>query len=321
MFKLSRREAVFSAAAAGVALGASGRVTFLPSAIAREATDKGFHTFKVGDIDVTTVFDGVWEKAHDPGFIKNATVEETKAALKAAGEDDSKIVIPFTVTFVKMPGGKTVMFDSGTGGQMSPLAGKLNANMAAAGIDPKSVSTILVTHFHPDHIFGLMEKDTNAQVYPNADIVVPAAEMKFWNDPGVFAKLPEGFHGLAKRIQATLPTWKNVRQIDGEAEAIPGIRAVPAFGHTPGHTVYTLGSGKDQLMVLADLTNVPALFARHPNWHLSFDADADAAEASRRKFFDRVVAEKAIMTGYHYGVPGAGTMQKDGDGYAFVPVA
>ena len=320
MVDFSRREMTFSVAAAGLALGAAGRVTFFPSAIAKEAAEKGFHAFKVGDLEVTTVFDGVWEKAHDPAFISNATVDETKAALKAAGQDDSKVVIPFTVTFVKM-GGKTIMFDAGTGAQVSPMAGKLAGNMAAAGIDPKTISTVLVTHFHPDHIFGLMEKDTNAQMYPNAEIVVPAAEMKFWNDPGVFAKLNEGFHGLAKRIQATLPTWKNVRQIEGEVEAIPGIKSYPAFGHTPGHTVYTLGSGKDQLMVLADLTNVPALFARHPNWHVMFDADAGLAEANRRKFFDRVVAEKAIMTGYHYGVAGAGTMQKDGDGYAFVPVA
>ena len=317
---LTRRDVVISALTAGAVLGAPGRVAFLPPAIAREAAEKGFHTFKVGDIEVTTLFDGVWEKPHDPGFITNATVEETKAALKAAGQDDSKVVIPFTITVVKT-GGKTTMFDAGTGGQLSPLAGKLGANMQAAGIDPKSITTILVTHFHPDHIFGLMEKDTNAQVYPNADIVVPAAEMKFWNDPGVFAKLPEAFHGLAKRIQATLPTWKNVRQIDGESDVVPGIRAVPAYGHTPGHTVYMLGSGKDQLMVLADLTNIPALFAKHPGWHASFDSDAVAAEANRRQFFDRVVAEKAIMTGYHYGVPGAGTMQKDGDGYAFVPVA
>jgi glyoxylase-like metal-dependent hydrolase (beta-lactamase superfamily II) len=301
-------------------LGAPGRVAFLPPANAEEAMDKGFHSFNVGDIKVTTIFDGIWEKPHDPGFIKNASVDDTKAALKAAGLDDSKIVIPFTITVVTL-GGKTIMFDSGTGGQLSPLAGKLATNMRAAGIDPKSISTVIITHFHPDHIFGLMQKDTNAQIYPEAEIVVPAAEMKFWNDPGVFSKLPEQSHGLAKRIQATLPTWKNVRQIESDAEAVPGIRSVSAFGHTPGHTVYVIGSGKEQLMVLADLTNIPALFAKHPGWHASFDADPNAAEASRRKFFDRVVAEKAIMTGYHYGVPGAGTMNKDGDGYSFVPVS
>ncbi len=320
MIDVSRRQALTIAAGAAAALGTSRAVTFFPSAAAEDAAAKGFHSFKVGDITVTTVFDGIWEKPHDPGFIKNASVEETKAALRAVGLADDKVTIPFTVTFVSI-GGKTIMFDAGTGGQLSPLAGKLASNMAAAGIDRSAISTIIVTHFHPDHIFGLMEKETNAQVYPNAEIVVPAAEMKFWNDAGVFAKLPEAFHGLAKRIQATLPAWKNVRQIDGEADVVSGIRAIPAYGHTAGHTVYAIGSGAEQLMLLADTTNIPALFARHPGWHAVFDADAASAEANRRKLFDRVVADRAIMTGYHYGLPGAGRMEKDGDGYAFVPVS
>lgn len=320
MYKLSRREVVVSAAAASAALGAVGNFAIIPSAVAEVAATKGFHTFKVGDIEVTTVFDGFWEKPHDPGFIKNASVEDAKSALKAAGLPEDKLTIPFTVTFAKIQG-KIVMFDAGTGGQLSPNAGKLATNMQAAGIDPKTISTIIVTHFHPDHIFGLMEKDTNAQVYPNAEIVLPAAEYKFWTDESVFTKLPEANHGLAKRIQATFPTWKNVRQVEAGFEALPGIRAHAAHGHTPGHTVYQLGSGADQLFVLADITNIPALFARNPHWHVAFDSDAKAAEANRRKFFDLMIAEKAIMTGYHYGVPGAGTIQKDGDGYAFVPVA
>jgi glyoxylase-like metal-dependent hydrolase (beta-lactamase superfamily II) len=320
MIDVSRRQAMTMVAGAAAALGASRAITVFPSAIAEEAAAKGFHSFKVGDVTVTTVFDGIWEKPHDPGFIKNATIEETKAALRAAGLADDKVTIPFTVTFVSFAG-KTVMFDSGTGGQLSPLAGKLASNMVAAGIDKSAISTIIITHFHPDHIFGLMEKETNAQVYPNAEIIVPAAELKFWTDAGVFAKLPEALHGLAKRVQATLPIWKNVRQIEGEGEVVAGIRSIPAHGHTPGHTVFAVSAGNEQLMVLADTTNIPALFARHPGWHAIFDADAKAAEANRRKLFDRVVADRAIMTGYHYGVPGAGRMEKDGDGYAFVPVA
>ncbi len=316
----SRRELVISAAAAGVALAAPGNVVFAPSAAAVEAASKGFHKFKVGDLEVTTIFDGINEKPHDPKFIRNATVDDTKAALRAAGQDDSRVTIPFTVTTVNLAG-RTIMFDAGTGGQLAPTAGKLAANMKAAGVDPKSISTIIITHFHPDHIFGLMEKGTDAQVYPDAEIVVPAAELKFWNDPGVFTKLPEANHGPAKRIQGTLGKWKNVRPVEGGTEAIPGITAMSAFGHTPGHTVYLVGSGSDQLMVLADLTNIPALFARHPDWHAAFDADPEMAEATRRKWFDRVVADKAIMTGYHYGIPGAGRIEKDGDGYAYLPVA
>ena len=193
--------------------------------------------------------------------------------------------------------------------------------MAAAGIDAAKIDTIIVTHFHPDHIFGLMAKETNAQVFPNAQIIVPAAEMAFWGDAGVLSKLSAGSQGLAKRIQATLPSWKNVTVAQPDTEVAPGIMAVSAYGHTPGHTTYLMGSGNDQLMVLADLTNIPALFAKNPGWHVQFDSDAALAEASRRRLFDRAIAEKAIMTGYHYGMPGAGRIAKDGDGYAYVPVA
>jgi glyoxylase-like metal-dependent hydrolase (beta-lactamase superfamily II) len=316
----TRRDVVVSAAAAAAVFGLDKPLTFIGSASAQESATKGFHSFKVGDIKVTTLYDGVNVKPHDAGFIKNASVDDTKAALKAAGLADDAVRIPFTITVVEM-GGKTIMFDSGTGAQLAPTAGLLAANMKAAGIDPAKIDTILITHFHPDHIFGLMAKETNAQTYPNAQIIIPAAEFAFWGDQGVFAKLPEGAHGLAKRIQATLPAWPNVTRFEGDKDVVAGIRSVAAYGHTPGHTVFMLGSGKDQLMVLADTANIPALFVKNPGWHIQFDGDPVKAEATRRKLFDQAVADGAIITGYHFGMPGAGRIMKDGNGYAFVPVA
>ncbi|MFZ4809207.1 MAG: MBL fold metallo-hydrolase [Hyphomicrobiaceae bacterium] len=285
--------------------------------------NKGFAKFKVGEITVTTVFDGVWEKAHDAGFIKNASLDDTKAALKAAGMGDELVPIPFTVTFVEM-GGKIIMFDSGTGGGQTggPKAGLLaKANLANAGIDAAKISTIVVTHFHGDHIFGMMAKDTNAQVYPNAEIVVPEAEYNYWTAADLIAKLPEARQGLAKRIQATLPTWKNIKPLAEGKDAVAGVRAINTNGHTPGHTSYLLGSGSSQLIISGDLTNIPALFVKNPGWHAAFDQDAALAEKNRRALFERAVQDKAIVTGYHWGMPGAGTLQKDGNGYALVPVS
>jgi glyoxylase-like metal-dependent hydrolase (beta-lactamase superfamily II) len=319
MITSTRRDVVLRGATALAVFGTTSPVTLIGSAHAQKAP-VGFAKFKVGSIEVTTIYDGIWEKAHDPAFIKNASVDETKAALKAAGATDAHVPIPFTVTLVKM-GGKTIMFDSGTGAQVSPLAGKFTENLKAAGIEPASISTILVTHFHPDHIFGLMAKETNAQVFPNAEIIVPSAEYAFWTDPATIGKLPEARQGLAKRIQATFPTWKNVKQAAAEAEVVPGIKAIAAHGHTPGHTAYVMGSGANILMVLSDTSNIPALFMKNPGWHAQFDADAAMAEASRKKMFDRAIADKAIVTGYHYGMPGAGTVAKDGNGYALVPVS
>lgn len=320
MISVSRRDFLISAAAAAAGFGLEGPLQFVPPATAQGSDDalkqKGFAKFKIGDIQVTQIYDGVWEKPHDPYLVKNATVEQTKDALKAAGQTSEFVPITFTVTVVEM-GGRTIMFDASTGGQTGgPKAGLfVKENMAKAGIDPAKISTILVTHFHGDHIFGLMAKDTNEPVYPNAEIIVPEAEYKFWTDTSN-DKLPP----YAKRIQSVFPTWKNLRQAAPGQEVVPGIRSVDTRGHTPGHSSYQMGSGAQQLIVLGDVTNLPALNLRNPGWHLAFDANAQLAEENRRKIFDRVVADKVTVTGYHFGMPGAGKIEKDGNGYAYVPV-
>jgi glyoxylase-like metal-dependent hydrolase (beta-lactamase superfamily II) len=188
--------------------------------------------------------------------------------------------------------------------------------MTAAGIDPAKIDTILVSHCHPDHIFGLMEKDTNKPVYPNAEIIISDAEYKFWTDPAVIDRLPEARKGLARRIQATFPTWKNMRQVAGEPEVAPGIRFVSSPGHTPGHRAFHLSSGSSELMISNDTAYVPALVVAHPEWRGAYDQDGALAEASRRKLLDRVIADKSMICGYHFPFPGAGTIQKDGAGYA-----
>jgi glyoxylase-like metal-dependent hydrolase (beta-lactamase superfamily II) len=112
-----------------------------------------------------------------------------------------------------------------------------------------------------------------------------------------------------------------VKQYDWDSDVIPGIRSIAAPGHTPGHTAFVVASGKEQLMVLSDTTNMPALFAEHPNWHSQLDADPVLAETTRRRLFDRAVSDKALVTGYHFPFPAVGTIMPDGTGYTFVPAA
>jgi len=314
MNSISRRGFVISAAAAGAAFGLDGPIEFVGKAFGQAASGPEVVRFKIGDLEVIQMYDGIWEKAHDEKFIRNATLDETKAALKAEGLTDAFVPIPFTVTAVRTPGG-LVLFDSGTGAQLAPTAGNITKNnlWKAAGLDPASVTNIVITHCHGAHISGLMAKDTNEPIFPNAQIHVPAAEYKFWTTPTVTA-------GAAKRIQAVFPGWKNIRQFDGEIEVLPGVRAISTPGHTPGHTSYHLGSGNQQLVVLGDLTNIRALNVTNPGWHLIFDADPNLAEAGRRKMFDRAIAEGITLTGYHWGMPGAGKLSKQGNGYAFEPV-
>jgi glyoxylase-like metal-dependent hydrolase (beta-lactamase superfamily II) len=324
MSATSRRTLILSAALAGAALGLDRSLAIAAPARHQQTPDptQGFFRYKVGDAECTAIYDGIWEKAHDPAFFSNATVAETKEALAAAGFTTAFVTIPITVFVIKL-NDKLIMCDAGGGDQVQAfnpesvfVSGKLMANMKAAGIDPKKIETILISHFHPDHIFGLLEKKTNAPVFPDAEIIVPAAEYKWWTDPSIITRLPKGRRPLARRIQAVIPKWKNVLPVEGEDEVVPGIRFVSAPGHTPGHTAFHISSGNEQLMISSDAAYVPALCAEHPGWHGVFDQNAELAETSRRKLLDRVIADKMIICGSHFPWPGLGEIARDGAGYA-----
>ncbi len=321
MLNMSRRSVLASAAVAA-AFGLSTRLELVSPAHAEAPLEptNGVYKYKVGDIEVTAVYDGIWRKPHDPTFIRNASVEETKEALGKAGLTTEFMPIPLTVIVLKI-GGKHIMVDAGSGvGQWQANATNLPANMKAAGIDRGQISTILVSHFHPDHVWGLMEKGTNAAVFPDAELIVNATEYNWWTDPGRVEKLAEGRKAAGKRIATVFPTWKNWKLVEDNAEVASGVRLLAANGHTPGHSAFLVTSGKDQLMVSNDTIYVPALLAPHPDWQGVYDQDGPMAVATRRKLIDRVIADKMMICGAHFPFPGAGAFVKDGDAYAFTPV-
>ena len=146
----------------------------------------------------------MWEKAHDPAFIANASLDDTKAAHAAAGLPTACAPIRFTPNPVKS-GGQLTLIDAGTGGQTGrPKAGMFIKHLAAAGVDPGAANHILVSHLHPDHIFGLMTKaPANKVVFPNAVLQLPATEYEDWMDPGNIDKTAEARRPLARRVEAT----------------------------------------------------------------------------------------------------------------------
>ncbi len=270
-----------------------------------------FYRYKIGSYELTAIHDGIWLRDIDDKFVKNAPWPAVEKAMSDAHMPAGKLAVPFTTLLVNT-GSKLVLIDTATGGQLATTAGSFGANLAAAGIEPKQIDTILISHFHPDHINGIRDKE-GALVFPNAEVKVPAAEWAYWMDDANMGKQPE----------AARPAWLNVRRIfrglEGKVtkyepnnELAPGITAIAAPGHTPGHTVFAIASGGQSMMVLSDTTNNPLLFVRNPDWHAAFDVDGAQAAETRKKLLDRASADRMLVQGYHFPFPASGYIIKTG---------
>lgn len=278
----------------------------------------GFYRFKVGSFTATTVWDGFAPRTNPgTGWITNADQAAVEGALRDAMLSTTRIDNPYIVTFLETSAGLT-MFDSGTGGQPA-TAGLLAANMAAARLDPARVTRIVISHFHGDHIGGLSDAQ-NQPVFANAQVFVPEVEWAFWTDTTNESRVPAAqrptFANVARRFGAYAG---KVDRFAAGAEILPGVHAVAAYGHTPGHTVFHVADGGDQLFVTADASSRPELFLRHPGWASIFDIDGPTATASRIALFGRIASERARMTAYHFPFPANGFVQRAGEGFRFIP--
>jgi glyoxylase-like metal-dependent hydrolase (beta-lactamase superfamily II) len=292
-----------------------------PAAAAPQPSGPGFHRFRVGGFTVTMVHDGHIRRTSltNPPLVRNATPEQIEAVLRESFLPTTHLDIPITVTFVETPRG-LVAFDAGYGAGVVPTAGAAaGANMRAAGIDPERVVLVAVSHFHADHISGLTTGE-GTLAFPNAEIAVPQAEWAYWMDEGEASRAPEARRpGFANSRRRLTPYLARLRRYEDGTELMPGIRARSAFGHTPGHSVFHVSDGAEQMMVLADLTNRPEINLRNSGWHFAGDQDPQPAEASRHRVLDRVAADRIRCTAYHWPFPANGYVAKEGEGYRFVP--
>lgn len=278
----------------------------------------GFYRYRVGEIEVTAVNDGLARRPLD-GFVRNAELDAVKAALHERFLPTDALPIPFT-TLVLNTGGKLVLIDTGNGDMGPPTTGSWMRNFRAAGFDPERVDAVVISHFHGDHINGLRLKDGTA-VFPRAEVRVPAAEWDFWMDEARMGQAPEAMRAGFQNVRRVFgPIARDVARFQPDQEVAPGVSAVAAHGHTPGHTAFFIGSGAARLLMLVDTANHPALFVRHPDWSAVFDQDADAARATRRRLLDMAAAERAQVAFYHAPFPATGFIARDGSGFDFVPV-
>jgi glyoxylase-like metal-dependent hydrolase (beta-lactamase superfamily II) len=282
------------------------------------------HRYKVGDIEVTVLSDGFRMVPVDGNYLSNATADDLQKALAAAGQPIDKMKNTYAPIVLKT-GGKTVLFDTGNGeAQMAQSKGErgtLNANLAAAGIDRSKIDIVGITHFHGDHVNGLLMPD-NSRAFPNAEIKVPEVEWKFWMDDGEMSRALKGrvselfannrrvFDALSRKV--TPYAW--------DKEVAPGVTAVGTPGHSIGHTSYVVSSGGKSIYVQSDVCNNMYVFAPHPDWHGFFDQDGPKAAATRRKVYDMLVADKLPVQAYHFPFPALARIEKAGQGYRMMPV-
>jgi glyoxylase-like metal-dependent hydrolase (beta-lactamase superfamily II) len=324
MTEITRRTVLSGAVAASAAVAFS-PLASTPAAASAAAAGKqnaGWYRYKVGSLEVTVVTDGARVFPLPDTFVRNAKKEEVSAALQASFLPGDTLTVPFNPTVINT-GQRRILIDTGLGAaafaQSKGAMGQMNSNLAAAGFDPKSIDAVIISHFHPDHINGLLDAD-GKPVFANAELMVPAAEWKFWMDEGAISRAPEGVQNNAKNVRRVFgPFGNKVTQYDAGKEIAPGITSMATYGHTPGHTSHVISSGSESVLVQADVTNVPFLFVRNPDWHVMFDMNGAEAAKTRRQVYDKLVADKMKIQGFHYPFPAVGHIERDGQGYRVVP--
>ena len=300
------RRRFLTAAAALVAAGV------LPS---RALALAGPYSFKQGALDIMVVSDGhlVFPTSI---LAPDAPADALKQLLDAAGVTGTEIKPDTNVTLIRS-GADTVLFDTGSGANFQPTAGKLVANLAAAGIKPDSITKVVFTHAHPDHIWGTLGTDGNL-TFPKAAYYAAAAEWNFWMDKDLVTKVPEGMQPFVTGAQKNLAAVKDkVTMFKPGDEVHAGIKALDTPGHTPGHVSFEV-PGNEMLIIVGDaVVAVPVAFP-HPEWRFGFDTIPDLAIQTRKTFLDRAATDKIKMLGFHWPYPGIGYAEKKGPGYAYV---
>jgi glyoxylase-like metal-dependent hydrolase (beta-lactamase superfamily II) len=317
---LSRRQALAGAVALAAAPLLSSRSAKADAPVAGKQV-AGIYRYKVGSFECTSINDGARSFPMPATFVTNVPKEEALAQADASYMPKGMVTVPFNPQLINT-GKKLVLIDTGNGPVPNAPVGMLMANLIAAGIDPKSIDTILLSHLHPDHTNGLKLAD-GSLAFPNAEIMAPEVDWAFWtseenaakasNDvmKNYFANVKKTFAGITDKV--TRYAW--------DKEVVPGITSISTPGHTPGHTSFAVASGGSTVLIQSDVTNIPEFFLRNPDWHVMYDADPALAQQTRHKFYDMASAEKATVVGFHFQFPSVGHVEKDGKGYRLIPAA
>jgi glyoxylase-like metal-dependent hydrolase (beta-lactamase superfamily II) len=285
------------------------------STAAPTAQIPGVYRRRIGDIGVTAISDGYLDASYE--FLRNIEPQEAERLLK-----DSHRPTPPRISvnvFVIHSGGRAALVDTGSADSMGPTLGHMPKHLAAAGVEPASIDTILLTHMHPDHSNGLTAADGAAR-FPHVDLVVSERDVAHWHDDAAMAAATERqklrfFQWAREQIKPYL-----TRRRDARGEVFPGVTALPLAGHTPGHTGYLVASNGEQLLIWGDIVHVPDVQTRRPDVYMEPDSDPQAAIATRQRAFDMVASDRLLAAGMHMHFPGFLNLnRRAGGGYDLIP--
>jgi glyoxylase-like metal-dependent hydrolase (beta-lactamase superfamily II) len=273
----------------------------------------GHYTRKTGPYTVTALHDGTL--AAPPGAVLLGITPEEAEALLAARFRGPGLLLHINAYLIQGEG-RTILIDTGAGPNMGPTAGRMMPNLAAAGVLPSDVDTILLTHFHGDHSGGLVAADGMA-IFPRAELLYAPEEAAFWFDDANAAAAPEAKRGAFAAAKAAAAPYRERMRAIGE-DAAPGITRGPLPGHTPGHSGYQVGG---ELLIWGDIMHVPDIQAPRPTVGVGFDVDPALAIKTREDILAKAASERLLVAGMHMHFPGFTHVTKAAEGYALVPEA
>lgn len=275
--------------------------------------------FTLGEARMTVVSDGYFT-APLSGVAVNADPEEVRAYLEAHFQLSENSVLNHTNHIVIELGDAKVLVDVGSGKRIyEDTTGNLLENMEAAGFAQEDITHVVLTHAHPDHVWGTRD-DFDDVVFPDAEYIIGAFEHNYWMKPGLVDEVSEGFQQLVVgAVNSLTPIQEQLTMAEDGHEVAPGITMIASPGHTLGHMSLHIESKGEQLLVLADSSRRAFLNFEHPEWVGSVDMDADATVRSRKRLLDMAATDKMAVLGYHFPFPGVGNVVKEGGAYRFIP--